>query len=215
MLAETGRLVPDREHEVVAGDRSASGLDGRAGLGLNLHQLAAVELRVTEQRDEQAAKTFLPQAIRRHGGGPETITIEGSAANEAAMKRANEAHGTAIAIRKIKSLNNMVEQDHRAVKRGTRPMLGCTSFEAAQGTLAGIECLHMLKKKQLLVAAGDEGCTAAEQFYALAASSPHSQGQLPFHDLLSRICDTTGFFAPVFGAGFLAVAMTLLLLPGK
>src|SRR5438093_6580088 len=49
VLAETGRLVPDREHEVVAGDRSASGLDGRAGLGLNLHQLAAVELRVAEQ----------------------------------------------------------------------------------------------------------------------------------------------------------------------
>src|SRR6266852_5905083 len=49
VLAETGRLVPDREHEVVAGDRSASGLDGRAGLGLHLHQLAAIELRITEQ----------------------------------------------------------------------------------------------------------------------------------------------------------------------
>src|SRR6059036_3190862 len=49
VLAETGWLVPDREHEVVAGDRSASGLDGRAGLGLHLHQLAAVELRVAEQ----------------------------------------------------------------------------------------------------------------------------------------------------------------------
>ena len=48
-------------------------------------------------------------------------------------------------------------------------MLGFKSFEAAQGTLVGIELMHMLKKKQLLVEAGDEGFTAAEQLYALAA----------------------------------------------
>ena len=48
-------------------------------------------------------------------------------------------------------------------------MLGFKSFDAAQGTLAGIELMHMIKKKQRLVEAGDEGFTAAEQFYALAA----------------------------------------------
>ena len=48
-------------------------------------------------------------------------------------------------------------------------MLGFKSFYAAQSTLVGIELMHMLKKKQLLVEAGDEGLTAAEQFYALAA----------------------------------------------
>jgi len=48
-------------------------------------------------------------------------------------------------------------------------MLGFKSFEAAQRTLAGIELMHMLKKKQLVVEARDEGLTAAEQFYALAA----------------------------------------------
>jgi putative transposase len=62
-----------------------------------------------------------------------------------------------------------VEQDHRAVKRVTRPMLGFKSFDAAQGTLAGIELMQMLKKRPLVVEAGDEGLTAAEQFYALAA----------------------------------------------
>ena len=122
----------------------------------------------TEQRDEQAAKRFLTKAIRRHGV-PETITFDGRAANEAAIKRYNEEHGTAIAIRKIKYLNNIVEQDHRGVKRVTRPMLGVKSFDAAQGTLVGIELMHMIKKKQLMVEAGDEGRTAAEQFYALAA----------------------------------------------
>jgi putative transposase len=123
---------------------------------------------LTKERDEQAAQRLLTKAIRRHGV-PEKITIDGSAANEAAIKSYNEEHGTAIEIRKVKYLNNIVEQDHRAVKRVTRPMLGCKSFDAAQGTLVGIELMHMIKKKQLVVEAGDEGLTAAEQFYALAA----------------------------------------------
>ena len=82
-----------------------------------------IDFLLTEQRDEQAAQRFLTKAIRRHGV-PEKITIDGSAANEAAIKRYNEEHGTAIAIRKVKYLNNIVEQDHRGVKRITRPMLG-------------------------------------------------------------------------------------------
>jgi putative transposase len=88
---------------------------------------------------------------------------------EAAIKRYNEAYGTHILIRQVKYLNNVVEQDHRAVKRVTRPMLGFKSFGAAQVTLAGIELMHMLKKQQMIVEAGDEGLTAAQQFYALAA----------------------------------------------
>jgi transposase-like protein len=90
-------------------------------------------------------------------------------ANEAAIKRYNEAHGTAIIIRQVKYFNNIVEQNHRAVKRVTRSMLGFKSFEAAQDTLVGIELMHMIKKKQLMFATGDEGLTTAEQFYALAS----------------------------------------------
>ena len=100
---------------------------------------------------------------------PEKITIDGSEANEAAIKSYNEEHGTAISIRQVKYLNNVVEQDHRGVKRVTRPMLGFKSFEAAQGTLAGIELMHMIKKKQMRLGAEDEGLTAAEQLYALAS----------------------------------------------
>jgi hypothetical protein len=48
-------------------------------------------------------------------------------------------------------------------------MLGFKSFEAAQGTLAGVKLMHMIKKRQMMVEAGDEGRTAAEKFYALAA----------------------------------------------
>src|ERR1051326_7064351 len=122
---------------------------------------------LTEYRDTEAALRCLKKAIRRHGV-PEKITIDGSEANEAAIKSYNEAHGTAIVIRKTKYLNNIVEQDHRGVKRITRPMLGFKAFDAAQSTLTGIELMHMLRKGQL--AGGREaGRSAAQQFYALAA----------------------------------------------
>jgi putative transposase len=65
--------------------------------------------------------------------------------------------------------NHTIEQDHRGVKRVTRPMLGFKAFAAAQDTLVGIELMHMIKKRQMVVQEGDEGLTAAEQFYSLAA----------------------------------------------
>jgi transposase-like protein len=65
-------------------------------------------------------------------------------------------------------VNNVVEQDHRAVKRVTRPMLGFKSVEAAQCTLAGIELMSMLRKGQW--ASGiEQDLTATAQFYTLAA----------------------------------------------
>jgi transposase-like protein len=123
---------------------------------------------LTEQRDQEAALRFLKKAIRRHGV-PEKITIDGSEANAAAIKHYNQQHRTSIEIRQIKYLNNMVEQDHRGVKRVTRSMLGFKSFEAAQATLVGIELMHMLKKGQLVGETRAEGLTPAEQFYSLVA----------------------------------------------
>jgi transposase-like protein len=63
----------------------------------------------------------------------------------------------------------VIEQDHRAVKRVTRPMLGFQSFDTAHDTLVGIELMHMIKKRQMLVEAEDESLTAAELFSSLAA----------------------------------------------
>jgi putative transposase len=126
-----------------------------------------IDFLLTEQRDQEAALRFLKKAIRRHGV-PEKITIDGSAAHEAAIKRFNEEYGTAIEIRQIKYLHNIVEQDHGGVKRITRPMVGFTSFDAAQATLVGIELMHMLRKRQLRDGV-EQGLTAAEPFYVLAA----------------------------------------------
>ena len=61
-----------------------------------------------------------------------------------------------------------IEQDHRAVKRVIRPMLGFKSFHTARRTLVGIELMHMLRKGQMNDEVGQD-LTAVEQFYSLAA----------------------------------------------
>jgi transposase-like protein len=63
----------------------------------------------------------------------------------------------------------MTDSVHRRQPRGDTAMLGFKSFAAVQDTLVGIECIHMIKKRQMVVEARDEGFTAAEQFDALAA----------------------------------------------
>ena len=133
----------------------------------------------------------MKKAIRRTGV-PEPITIDGSDAHAAAIKRDNEAHGTAIVIRQVTYLNTIGEQDHRAVKRVTRPRLGCKSVEAGQATLVGLALMHMLKKRQMMREAGDESRTAADRFYSLAARSAGRLGQRTSNHLHTKICDRAG-----------------------
>jgi putative transposase len=126
-----------------------------------------VDFLLTPTRDRDAAEAFLRKAIHNHGL-PEKITIDQSGSNTAAIKHYNRTHKTGITIRQCKYLNNIVEQDHRAVKRKVRPMLGFKSFWAARCTLAGIEVMHAIRKGQLETV-GPVYQTPAEQFYALAA----------------------------------------------
>jgi putative transposase len=73
---------------------------------------------------------FLRKAFGQHGT-PEKITIDKSGANTAAIESYNADHKASIEIRQVKYLNNIVEQDHRAVKRLVRPMLGFKSVPTA------------------------------------------------------------------------------------
>ena len=52
-------------------------------------------------------------------------------------------------LRKIKYLNNIIEQDHRFIKRKVKPMLGFNSLKTAENTICGIEIMHMIKKGQI------------------------------------------------------------------
>ena len=75
-----------------------------------------------------------------------------------------------IELRQNKYLNNIVEQDHRAIKRIVRPMLGFKSFRCARILIAGIEIMHMIKKGQLNDPEA-QASSAADQFYSLASDS--------------------------------------------
>ena len=125
---------------------------------------ATVDFLLTAKRDCKAALRFLRKAIRSNGT-PEKITIDKSGANTAAIQCHNAETKAGIEIRQIKYLNNIVEQDHRAIKRQTRPMLGFKSFWSAAVTLAGVELMHMIRKGQLILRG--ELCPA-QRFYSLA-----------------------------------------------
>ena len=91
-----------------------------------------------------------------------------SGANAAAIEALKEEAGQEIEMRRIKYLNNIVEPDHRAVKRAVRPMLGFKSFRSARTSLQGVELKRMINKSQMVSDPG-ENISAAEQFYSLAA----------------------------------------------
>jgi len=126
-----------------------------------------IDFLLTARRDKKAAKRFLRKAIGQHGL-PGKITIDKSGANTAAIEALVEETDHAIEIRQIKYLNNLVEQDHRAIKRIVRPMLGFQSFRSARITLQGVELMHMIKKGQMIMIDG-QSLSAAERFYSLAA----------------------------------------------
>ncbi|AKM33457.2 hypothetical protein AB870_24450 (plasmid) [Pandoraea faecigallinarum] len=97
---------------------------------------------------------------------PEVLTIP--AAVHAALQALNAEREIPIEIRQNKYLNNLVEQDHRAIKRRVRPMLGFQNFRGARIVLGGIETMHLIRKGQMLAPKGRR-VSPAEQFYGLAA----------------------------------------------
>ena len=124
-----------------------------------------VDFLLTAKRDAAAARRFFEKATR-HNAVPDKVTMDKSGANRAALEQMNRDQDVPIMIRQVKYLNNIVEQDHRAIKRITRPMLGFKSFRAARAILAGIELVHMIRKGPLMQ--DGESISFADQFYALA-----------------------------------------------
>ncbi|KTD20041.1 IS6 family transposase [Legionella israelensis] len=133
-----------------------------------------VDFMLSEKRDEPAARAFFEKAIGS-SGIPDKVTMDKSGANKAGIDTINLQLALLfmmgglflqVNVRQIKYLNNIVEQDHRFVKKITKPIKGFKDFQSARATLAGIELHHMLKKGQHLQA---ENQSIFEQFYGLAA----------------------------------------------
>ena len=125
-----------------------------------------IDFLLTAKRDKAAAKRFFDKAMQANGV-PEKVTMDKSGANKAAIDEINANREKPMVVRQVKYLNNIVEQDHRAVKRITKPMLGFKSFQSAKNILAGIELMHMIRKGQIMMEGADK-MSYAEQFYALS-----------------------------------------------
>ena len=125
-----------------------------------------IDFLLMAKRDKAAAKRFFDKAMQANGV-PEKVTMDKSGANKAAIDEISVKREIPIVVRQVKYLNNIVEQDHRAVKRITKPMLGFKSFQSAKNILVGIELMHMIRKDRMMMAGADK-MSCAEQFYALA-----------------------------------------------
>jgi putative transposase len=135
-----------------------------------------VEFWFSERRNLTAAKRFLSRALKRHGR-PERIVIDGSQTNREAilscdttdrLQSGSRRELKPIWIRQSAYLNNRIEQDHRAIKRRVRPMLGFQTIDSARAILGGIEMIHMMRKQQAKYARSSQP-SLAEQFELLAA----------------------------------------------
>jgi putative transposase len=154
-------LAPLRKHEPnpsYTKDRTLSAVDKFGN---------TLDFMLSETRDEAAATRFFARTIRNNGW-PDRVVIDKSGANAAGLENMNllllSGWCWLIKVLQVKYLNNIIEQDHRFIKRITRQMKGFKSFASAQATLAGIDTAHMIRKGQL----AGRGQSAFQQFKALA-----------------------------------------------
>ncbi len=110
-----------------------------------------IEFLLRKYRDTAAARAFFRKAFKNNGR-PEKVTIDKSGSNISALNRANKdlPENKQIEVRQVKYLNNIIEQDHRFIKKRTKPMLGFKSFRSAKITIAGIENIRIIQKGQII-----------------------------------------------------------------
>ena len=102
-------------------------------------------------RSELAVRAFLSKALKTHQPRwPRKVNLDGNAASHRALRllRQENPRWQSVVVRSRRYLNNIVEQDHRAIKRRCAPMLALKSFRTAVVTLAGVELAHRIRKRQ-------------------------------------------------------------------
>ncbi|KRF53709.1 MULTISPECIES: IS6 family transposase [Priestia] len=112
-----------------------------------------IDFYLSKTRNKQAAKRFFKKALAfSHVSKPRVITVDKNPAYPMAIQelKKEKQMPKGIQLRQVKYLNNIVEQDHRFIKKRIRPMLGLKSLRTAKRIIAGIEAMHMIKKGQTL-----------------------------------------------------------------
>jgi len=111
-----------------------------------------LDFHLSPTRDAQATKRFFSKALAAsHTITPRVITVDKNAAYPKALRelKQEEIIPEGCQLRQSKYLNNLVEQDHRFIKRLVKPGMGFFSFETAWRTLQGYEAINMLRKGQM------------------------------------------------------------------
>ncbi|MGE6540782.1 IS6 family transposase [Bacillus luti] len=111
-----------------------------------------IDFYLSKTRDHKAAKRFFKKALRSfHVSKPRVITVDKNPAYPMAIEelKKEKKMPVGIQIRQVKYLNNIVEQDHRFIKRRVRSILELKSFKTAIPILSGVEAMHMIKKEQI------------------------------------------------------------------
>ena len=125
-----------------------------------------VDFLLTKKRMKGSAQKFLNKAIGNNRK-PRLINIDKSGANTAAIRTWNKRSCSVnkVKIRRVKYLNNIIEQDHRSIKRRIVNCTGFKEFESAQRTLTGIEIVNIIRKNQII----DSKSSYFKTFLSLAA----------------------------------------------
>ena len=113
-----------------------------------------VDFYLSEQRDIRAAMTFFRKALASHPNKPpRKITVDGYKATHRALRLLRRRNPTwrRVVVRSCQYFNNIVEQDHRAIKRRVAAMLGFRTFYSAATTLMAIELAHRIRKRQFSI----------------------------------------------------------------
>jgi transposase, IS6 family len=111
-----------------------------------------LEFHLSAARDTEAAKHFFANVLgASHTVAPRVITVDKNAAYPKALKEMQAVGDlpTSCELRQSNYLNNLIEQDHRFLKRRVKPGLGFFSFKTAWRTFQGYEVMHMMRKGQM------------------------------------------------------------------
>jgi len=111
-----------------------------------------LDFMLSAKRDGKAAARFFRKVLQaNHVSQPRVINVDENAAYPVAIERlkSEQTLASQTELRQVKYLNNLIEQDHRNIKRITKPMLGFKSFHSARRTLNGIEAMNMIHKGQV------------------------------------------------------------------
>ena len=118
-----------------------------------------IEFRLTAKRDISAVKRFFQKMMRAdHRRLPFSISVDKHASYPDAFAGSQEEKVLPFdcRLRRTKYLANIVEQDHRFIRRRWRAMQTFRSFNTAERTIEGIEALHMIRKGQVKRLAGND-----------------------------------------------------------